>query len=418
MIQPAAGSGVTLVVAMDGDGAFLKLLTVNAANGMDVGYGVGIENGNENKIVDTTVKNAEDTSADQTAIPIGVFILCSTECNGNVLNTDVLSKDTYGISFVNNATNKKDPNAIRNSTLTDDGCAGVAFESYGVVDDDTMYDDGYLCPGGLPANTIYANGNMVGGLVEDSTLYDTCGNNVDFLNDANFTFTDNSIANPGYAGHSEGPGMDGPCYGVTMNMSNVSNSVFTGNTLANTSNSSGITDNIDRDSIYENSGQPAFSDLPNEGIPGDAEIALVLAYIDHSSAYTADNDFSGNRIIGYCNKPCLGIGYFASRGTGYGRGNSWSASTTDYYTANNPMGSNIGSIRGGANWYAASSVCTVLSSQEPCNTDDYQHSGPHNDEFQKRRIRICTPASPRLRPNRRRRFGGGSPPAGPIGSVS
>lgn len=76
-------------------------------------------------------------------------------------------------------------------------------------------------------------------------------------------------------------------------------------------------------------------------------------------------------------EPCVGTGYFATRDTGFDAAGGWSAATTNYYTNNKPYGSNVGSRRGGGNWYAANTTCTAQSSPAPCNIDDYQHPHEH-----------------------------------------
>lgn len=61
-----------------------------------------------------------------------------------------------------------------------------------------------------------------------------------------------------------------------------------------------------------------------------------------------------------------------TRGTGLDHG-TWSAATTNYFTGNDPYGSQVGSVRCGGNWFAANSTCNQ-GSAAPCNVDDYQHT--------------------------------------------
>ena len=94
---------------------------------------------------------------------------------------------------------------------------------------------------------------------------------------------------------------------------------------------------------------------------------------DPGSPYDAiGNSIEGNQMRAYCSGDCVGVGYFVSRGTGL-VGGDWSAATTNYFTGNDPFGSNVGSRRCGGNWYAANSICDA-GAGAPCNTDDYQHT--------------------------------------------
>jgi hypothetical protein len=87
-----------------------------------------------------------------------------------------------------------------------------------------------------------------------------------------------------------------------------------------------------------------------------------------------NNVIDANTIIANCAGLCVGTGYFATRDTGYDTTGAWSAATTNYYIRDNPFGSNVGSTRGGGNWYAANDTCPANpATTTQCNQDDYQH---------------------------------------------
>ncbi|PKN44539.1 MAG: hypothetical protein CVU63_10300, partial [Deltaproteobacteria bacterium HGW-Deltaproteobacteria-20] len=94
---------------------------------------------------------------------------------------------------------------------------------------------------------------------------------------------------------------------------------------------------------------------------------------------TTGNTIEDNTFVAGCNSPCVGLGYFVGRETGFAADGSWSAQTTNYFRRNTPFGSNIGSKRCGGNWYAANSTCVAGNLDADCNIDDPQHEGAGHD---------------------------------------
>eukprot|EP00930_Biecheleria_cincta_P037634 TRINITY_DN25847_c0_g2_i1.p1 TRINITY_DN25847_c0_g2~~TRINITY_DN25847_c0_g2_i1.p1 ORF type:complete len:1061 (-),score=98.66 TRINITY_DN25847_c0_g2_i1:224-3376(-) len=77
---------------------------------------------------------------------------------------------------------------------------------------------------------------------------------------------------------------------------------------------------------------------------------------------------------------CLGLGYFASRGTGLDQaqmpGHSWGERSVRHpsrYLQNRRASSDVGSVRCGLNWYAADTPICRREALEPCNEDDFEH---------------------------------------------
>ncbi len=111
----------------------------------------------------------------------------------------------------------------------------------------------------------------------------------------------------------------------------------------------------------------------------DGEVAFLLTHREGGAYLTTGNSIRDNRFVASCTPPAVGLGYFAGRGTGYAADGTWSAATTNYFTGNDPFGSNIGSQRCGGNWYAADAACREGALEPSCNIDDPQHEGPGHD---------------------------------------
>jgi hypothetical protein len=83
-------------------------------------------------------------------------------------------------------------------------------------------------------------------------------------------------------------------------------------------------------------GAATFSDLP---AGSKTVIAFILARRPSLAHLVNGNTIEDNKITAYCApaSQCTGLGYFASRGTGYGPNSSWSASTTNYLQGQQPL---------------------------------------------------------------------------------
>jgi len=129
----------------------------------------------------------------------------------------------------------------------------------------------------------------------------------------------------------------------------------------------------DPNGLFHAHGAAGYSDLPHGD---DNAIGFLLGQRPDSPGATMNNSFADNEFRAACSAPCVGLGWFASRGTGFDAEGGWSASTTNYFVRNTPNGSNYGSKRCGGNWYAAAETCTGSTWPEgDCNGDDHQHDG-------------------------------------------
>jgi hypothetical protein len=129
---------------------------------------------------------------------------------------------------------------------------------------------------------------------------------------------------------------------------------------------------IDPNHFYSAWNAPTFSDLP---FGGNSVIAFCFAETDvlkkpfqnQPLIQTQQNIIRNNIFIASPG----GVGYFSSRNTGFDANFNWSAQTTNFFTLNNPTGSNHGSVRCGGNWYAANNI--------DHNMDDAQHVPPQSN---------------------------------------
>lgn len=183
---------------------------------------------------------------------------------------------------------------------------------FGVIDRSSLYRNGRDCENGIPGAAVYTAGNRAGGRILDSKLYDNCGNNLDMVDSERFHIEGNDIYNPGYPVPNAVYYCTGTASGAVVN---IRESTFLRNTFRNTNTRTTARQHGDPNRFFSADGAAAYSDLPG----------------------------------------------------------GWSSSTTNYFRDNNPFGSNVGSRRGGGNWYAADTVCTAASSPPPCNVDDHQH---------------------------------------------
>ena len=372
------------LVDLEGN-AWVGFVNVNASNLLSNGpcsAAVGM-NGSNNLFDDSGAFNGGVSGVAGSGI--GVYVDCGGgSVSGNSLLRDgAYNNASYGVLFGGATPASSNPNTITDGSEYNNGCSGVGFIGYGVVNGAAVYGNGADCYNEPPGGGIYSGGNYNGGLIENSTIYDSCGHDIDLFSDTQFVINNNSIYNPGYG--TPGGGENATvCAGAGIAMVNVANSTVENNNVRNGNPTGGLLNSspVDGVRMYEDTGinAPSYTDVP---FSGRVIIAFVLGFSYDGWNYgstptTTDNTITNNTFIANCSAPCVGIGYFTTRGTGFGPGNTWSASTTNYFTGNTPYGSNIGSIRGGADWFAANSTCTTATTANGCNFDDYQHSGSGN----------------------------------------
>ncbi|HET8660587.1 MAG TPA: hypothetical protein VFM55_16480 [Micromonosporaceae bacterium] len=371
-IRLVSNPGATArLVRLVGSGARVGFLRLDAGNLLTGGCCTAVvmfegAGSNDNLLDDSFITGAPEHT--------GVYLLCSS-CRGNQMLRVNIHGNFYGVIFgpFNSAAYA---NTLVDSQVHDNRCDGVTFMGtdlaagrpggYGVVDNSALYRNGRDCENGIPGAAVYTAGNLAGARITNSQLYENCGNNLDLVDAANFHIEGNSIHTPGYP-------VPGAVYYCTATGSaalvNVRDFQILRNDVRNTNTRTMLLRSGDPNRFFNADGAPRYSDLPGGGY---GLVAFVLASW-RTGTPSMHNTIESNTFIGGCASPCVGTGYFATRNTGFNAARGWSASTTNYYRGNNPFGSNVGSRRGGGNWYAADTSCPSSASPYPCNRDDYQH---------------------------------------------
>lgn len=304
--------------------------------------------------------------------PAGLYFICSA-CKKNEVTNVVIYNHYYGVIFRAGLTPAL-ANKISKSTIHDIRCDTVTFAGYGEAAGNKISLAGWGCNNGpIPGGGFYSLNNNQGAKITGNTLFNVCGHGMDIDRVANLTVENNHIYDPGYTWN----GTRNYCGGNAGFFLDVRNSKITSNTFENNHrprNAGGT----DPNRVFSASGAGLFSDLP---AGSKTVVSFVLAHRSNEPGDSAShNTINRNAFRANCSaaEGCTGLGYFTSRGSGLINGN-WSAQTTNYFTNNNPNGSNVGSKRCGANWFAGNSVCNAGSGGQ-CNTDDYQHTGQfHGD---------------------------------------
>lgn len=324
----------------------------------------------------TTVKNNEIYNA---STPVNgdraaaVYII-GAGVSGNQVLDNTLRNAYYGVIFRNGLT-KKQINVVKGNKIHDIKCDTVTFAGYGQLIGNTLSRSGWGCENGpIPGGGVYALNHDKGALIERNTISDTCGHGIDLDGVSNFIIRYNKVSKPGYRWGGARSYCDGA---AGMFLLDISNSTIEHNDVRNGRASNRVALGRDPNRVFSRRGAALYSDLPSGG---RQVVAFVLARRPSTKRMTTGNKIRDNTFIGSCSPSsvCTGLGYFASRGTGYSQSGAWSASTTNYFTGNNPYGSQIGSKRCGGNWYAANSTCGA-SGGGSCNRDDYQHDPPKGD---------------------------------------
>jgi hypothetical protein len=304
----------------------------------------------------------------------GVYVICRN-CQGNGILRDNIYGNNLGVIFVRFNTAAY-PNTVDSSDVHDNACDGVTFAGgrgtpdhggYGIVQHSRLHDNGGQCANGIPAAGAYSQDNDAGATLTDNDIYNNCGSDVDLVDSQNFTITGNRISNPGHLPSAATLN----CQGLSADLLGISNSTIRDNDIRSTGNphnAAGVWG--DPNNFF------TYAGVKYHDLPGGASgvVAFLLAARLSAGHISTHNVIDHNTIIASCSTPCVATGYFATRDTGYDITGAWSPATTNYYTRNNPFGSNVGSRRGGGNWYAGNDTCPANPSPTTqCNQDDYQH---------------------------------------------
>ncbi len=299
----------------------------------------------------------------------GVYFI-DPSSDDNLVEDVEITELFYGVIFVAGL-GPSQSNRVEDAEIHATACDGVTFAGYGELADSTLYEHGWDCENGpIPGASIYCLNNADGAHITGNTMYDDCGNVVDLDGCEGLVIENNSISGPGYRWGGSAPWCTG---GAGLVMIDVSHSTISGNTVDNAGRSHTVMGQGGHPSeVFSRSGASTYSDLPNGS---NTAVAVLMTQRRSSGGSVVGNSFSDNTFRSSCSSPCVGVGWFASRGTGTDASGGWSAHTTNYFVRNTPFGSNVGSQRCGANWYAANDSCGTTWPSGDCNQDDYQHSG-------------------------------------------
>jgi hypothetical protein len=361
--------GSTALVAFTGSGGRVGFVRLDAAARLasNCCTAVASFNSGDSSLLDDAFVSGAPTG-------VGVYLLCRS-CQGNTMLRDDISGNKLGVVFVR-FNSSAFVNTLDGGRVHDNSCDGVTFMGsagtpdpggFGVVQNAALFHNGGTCPNGIPAGGVYSIGNPVGGRLLNNQIYENCGNDVDLVSGAHFDIEGNRVWNPGF----RPAGATLNCNGMAAALLAVSESTITGNDMRNAGNPHNeMRVSGDPNDFFTFAGEK-FHDLPGGG---NGLVAFLLAARLSKGEPSLHNSIDANTFIANCASPCVGTGYFATRDTGFDLAGGWSASTTSYYRRNDPFGSNVGSRRGGGNWYAANDDCPANPPPTTeCNQDDYQH---------------------------------------------
>jgi hypothetical protein len=185
-----------------------------------------------------------------------------------------------------------------------------------------------------------------------------------------FQITNNILRDPGYTWGGYAP----YCSGSALMMYNSAFNTVTGNIITSNDRYNNRLDVTygPRDVYRRSAAYAEFSDLY---AGGDTIIAFQLLQSPSAQGSSVMNVIDDNELRAACSSGCVGVGYFVSRGTGLDGAEQATLSTVNYFSRNDPYGSNIGSERCGTNWYAWDDTCDGTFPYGQCNGDDHQHTG-------------------------------------------
>jgi hypothetical protein len=263
-------------------------------------------------------------------------------------------------------------NLLEDNKIYEVRCDGVTFRGYGRAHGNEIHHVGFQClnppESPIPGGGFYTLNNFEGFEIVGNHVHETCGQPLDLDRAANLVIKDNLIEKPGFSwdGHKCGAGIAG-------HLLDIRDSLIEGNTFRNT----GFTTiKSDPNHVMSADGSGVPSDMPSGA---NQAVAFALTHREGKPETSTHNTIKNNKFIANCQAPCVGLGYFIGRGTGFAANKTWSADTTNYFTGNSAFGSNIGSKRCGGGWFAANSDCKEGMLEPECNADDPQHEGPGHD---------------------------------------
>ena len=261
---------------------------------------------------------------------------------------------------------------FQDSQITRTACDALVINGNAIVSNNVIHGVGENCENGTPpigGAAIYAYGNKQGGTITGNTIYDTCGNGLDLVNSREFVITNNNVTEDGSSPATFSNGAYSWCGGGTPgSFVGIQNSKISGNLFhAFQAPPLGIFLNL----FPLPQWQTVYAVLPQAS---KQLIAVKVLNNPDDGTLTQLNNFDDNRFIATCDVggPCIGTGLFVAKGTGLDVNGVTGTATANYFTRNRVTGSNIGSLRCGADWFAAyfSLLCDKSGVGPMCNDDD------------------------------------------------
>lgn len=373
-----AGGGATFSASLItvASNTRVGFLTLDANNRFAAGccYSIVSVTGNATFVDNNVIMNAKVNRG------IGVYVICE-HCTGNTIYNNQIQNNFLGAIFRSTLT-ANDANTLDHNAIFENKCDGVTFAGYGRATNNTIYQNGYDCQNGpIPGAAIYSAGNLNGAVISGNTIYDNCGNNIDLDGVSGFQISANTVTDPGY----QWGGSRTYCKGaVSLLMVDVSASVVEANIIRNDNRPWNKMGNQPAwANWFRAEGAAGYSDLPHGA---QQTISFLLAQRPGTLGRSINNTITGNTLVSYCplSLGCVGMGYFTTRGTGVcSTSGACDPAWHNRFTTNNPNGSQVGSRRGGNNYYASTASttasCSTSGAPAPCNWDDNQHNPPSGD---------------------------------------
>ena len=308
---------------------------------------------------------------------IGVLFESPTSRDNLVLKVHV-HHCYYGIVFTAGLRSHQ-INSVEQSMLEDIDCDSISFAGFGQVRRTVIRNSGFACgpPAGGAGAGFFCKGNRYGAQIEDSIVSNTCGMSLDVDSCSYLEVRNNTFSQTGYDWDRNLT----HCWGMpTAILLDSQMSSVSYNSMENSRPSNRIRWSKDPHQVYSQVAAPLFSDLPEAN---DTILNFALLHRPNAMALPSiRNDISNNSFSCRCDENnCTGVAYFAGRGTGLDSlrtpGHEWGERLPKQPSEFNgnivDPSSDVGSVRCGENWYAASQPICPEESDYPCNLDDYLH---------------------------------------------
>jgi hypothetical protein len=313
---------------------------------------------------DTFIRNNKYSAGVEAA---GVIVFNNVK--GIVLERVQIHDNFHGVVFhkPNPApTIAADANRIVDSAIYHNSCTGVAIHAYAEIVGSLFYQNGFNChnpcepcePLHIPGAALYAEGNNDGFLLRDSEVRESCGHNLDLNGIKNATIEDSYIHSPGVIDPADDP--TGACKGgASIAMLNGSTNLIRRNVIVNNTT---FTDWAAQPGCFDGNGCfGLFRAQPTKRWA----FAFYACAANATPGATLSNFILNNEMRADCPaNNCKGVGYFLSPATGIAAPPP-PCGAANRVEGNNPVGSEVGSVRCGSNVYTG-------------NLDDSQH-GPGPD---------------------------------------